>query len=393
MFVLSLVLIALAHQARAATSCEATEHGMRADGSDNVAALTRTLAECAGQTIHIAVGTYSFSPNGFARGIEVPADTRIAGDGSRSPQQTVLQIADSGNFASFLWIRNVSNVAIYGIRFEGTAYDSGCTRHLDYGHAITLQSDAGQRAAVESVDVSDDVFHDFNGGSWITLNAADGSPGIGVNSRIVIKNNLFDSDARLRGSCAANSAIGYSVVMVSMHGSDNSGQGIIADVDVDSNTFNAGYVKGAVAIWSGTKNITVAHNTIQEAGLRLPPYPGELGRYAITVYNSAHYAPGLHPDTVRILDNTISNPVSCGIYVASARNLEIRRNRISGQRDRNDVTLPKGAIALNHAENVSALEDNELTDNYIGISSVASAIKMGTNRITAAAGGVSQKIR
>ncbi len=377
----------------ALAQCEATAHGMRADGSDNVAALTKTLKECAGQTIHIAQGTYMFSPTGFARGLEVPADTRIAGDGSRGAQQTVLQIGASGNFASFLWIRNVSNVAIYAIRFEGSAYDSGCARHLDYGHAITIHSDAGQSAAVESVDVSDNVFHSFNGGSWISINAVDGSPGVGVNSRVVIKNNVFDSDANLGGGCAANSPIGQSVEMISMHGSDNSGQGIVADVEVDSNTFNAGYVKGAIAVWSGTRNISITHNAILDVGLRLPPYPGELGRYAITVYNSAHNGPGLHPDTVRIEDNTIANPVSAGIYVASARNLQIRRNRISGQRDRNDATLPKGAIALNHAENVSALDQNELTDNYIGISSVGSSINMGTNRVSASAGGVPQKIR
>jgi nitrous oxidase accessory protein NosD len=94
-----------------------------------------------------------------------------------------------------------------------------------------------------------------------------------------------------------------------------------------------------------------------------------------------------------VAGNTITNPVSCGVYVAGARNLEIVENRISGQSDRHDATLPKGAIALNHAEHVSDLRDNELTGNYIGISSVGSSINMGTNRISEAAGGVRQKIR
>ena len=388
-----LLLIVVAHPGRALADCEASAHGMRADGSDNSAAFTKTLTECAGQTIHIAHGTYLFNPSGYQRGFQVPANTRLAGDGARGAQATVLQIGDGGSFASFLWVRNVSKVAIYGIRFEGTAYDSGCSRHLDYGYAITIRSDAGQQQPVEYIDVSDDVFHDFNGGGWVALMAADGSPGIGLNGRIVIKNNEFDSDANLRGGCAANSPIGQSVVMVSMHGSDSSGQGLVANVEVDSNTFEAGYVKGAIAIWSSTRTISVTHNSIRDVGLHLPPYPGELGRYGITVYNSAHNAAGLHPDSVRITDNAITNPVSCGIYVASARNLQIVRNRISGQRDRNDATLPKGAIALNHAENVSALEGNELSDNYIGISSVGSALNKGTNRINAAAGGTSEKIR
>lgn len=393
-WIFGVMWVALAQGAHAEQVCEATAHGMHADGSDNVAALTKVLAECAGQRIHVAHGTYVFSPNGFAPGIQIPAGTALAGDGLQGPSATIFQIADSGNFQALLWIRNVSNVAIGAIRFEGTAHESGCTRHLDYGHAIFIQSDSNHGTAVQSVDISNNFFHNFNGQSWITINAADRSPGVGLNGRISIKNNVFDSDAGLRGGCAATGGIGYPVAMVWLHGSDESGQGLVANVAVESNTFDAGYVKSAVAIWSGTRAITVERNVIRDAGLRLPPAPGtELGRYAVLIYNSAHEHPGLHPDTVRIAGNTITNPVSCGVYVAGGRNLEIVDNRISGQSDRYDATLPKGAIALNHAENVSDLRDNELTNNSIGISSVGSGIKMGNNRINAAPGGVTQKIR
>lgn len=385
--------MASAHPASAESACEASEHGMRADGSDNVGALTKTLAECAGRRIHIAHGTYTFSPHGLERGITVPAGTALVGDGAQGAQQTVFQIASSGNFMAFLWVRNVSNVAIGGIRFEGTSYESGCARHLDYGHAIFVQSDTGQTSGVKSVHISNNAFHNFNGQSWVTLNAADRSPGIGINGLISIDNNVFDSDANLRGSCAATGGITYPVAMVWLYGSDDSSEGLIANVTVQSNTFNAAYVKGAVAIWSGTRAIKVERNTITDVGLRLPPAPGtELGRYAISVYNSAHERPGLHPDTVRIAANRITNPVSAGVYVAGARNLEIIGNRISGQSDQHDATLPKGAIALNHAENVSELRDNELADNYIGIASEGSQINKGANRIREAAGGVREKI-
>src|SRR2546422_158794 len=114
MFALGVVLMAFAHQAGAQAPCEASDHGMRADGTDNIAALTRTFAECAGQTIHIAHGTYTFSPNGFATGIKVPAGTTLVGDGSQGSQPTVLKISSGGNLAALLWIRNVSNVAIRG---------------------------------------------------------------------------------------------------------------------------------------------------------------------------------------------------------------------------------------------------------------------------------------
>ena len=390
MFAFGMVLLgAFAHQAGAQAVCEATDHGMRADSSDNVAALTKTLVECAGQRIHFAHGTYTFSPTGLAAGFTVPANTALTGDGSQGPHQTVFRIAASGNFNALLWVRNVSNVSIAGIRFEGTTYESGCTRHLDYGHAIYVQSDSGQRHSVESVHIANNAFHDFNGQSWITINAADGSPGVGLHSEIALNNNLFDSDANLSGGCAATGGIVYPVVMVWLHGADKSAHGLVSNVSVASNTFNAAYVKGAVASWSGTNRISVQNNQIHDAGQRLPPAPGtELGRYAIVVYNSAHELPGLKPETVWIVGNEITNPVSCGIYVAAGMDLEISRNRISGQSDRHDATLPKGAIALNHAAKVRA-KDNELSNNYLGISSVVSEVELGNNRI---AGGTPMKI-
>src|ERR1700681_2187028 len=390
MFAFGMVLLgAFAHQAGAQAVCEATDHGMRADGSNNVAALTKTLAECAGQRIHFAHGMYTFSPTGLAAGFTVPANTALTGDGSQGPHQTVFRIAASGNFNALLWVRNVSNVSIAGIRFEGTTYESGCTRHLDYGHAIYVQSDSGQRHSVESVHIANNAFHDFNGQSWITINAADGSPGVGLHSEIALNNNLFDSDANLSGGCAATGGIVYPVVMVWLHGADKSAHGLVSNVGVASNTFNAAYVKGAVAIWSGTNRISVQDNQIHDVGQRLPPAPGtELGRYAILVYNSAHELPGLHPETVWIVGNEITNPVSCGIYVAGGIELEISRNRISGQSDRHDAALPKGAIALNHAAKVRA-KDNELSNNYIGIASEGSEVELGNNRI---AGGTPMKI-
>lgn len=394
---LALALPAFAHAA-SETRCEAADHGMLPGGGDNLAALTHTLAACAGRTIHIAAGIYDLSPNGFATGLTVPAGTTIVGDGRDGAQQTVLRVASSGNFAALFWIRNISNVSIQGLRFEGSSYDSGCARHLDYGHAIYLYSDPGTPAGVDGVTISGNTFHDFNGQSWITMSAQPGSPGIGQNSAINISNNFFESDASLTGGCSGIRGISYPTAMVWLHGSDTSAQGLVSNVSVASNTFNAGFIKGAVAIWSGTYRINVQNNVVRDAGLDLPAAPGtELGRYAILIYNSAysgvHELPGLHPDTIWVVGNEITNPVSCGIYVAKGQNLKITGNHISGQRDRFDGTLPKGAIALNHAGKVLSLEDNELIGNYVGISSVGSDLNLGENRIVAAAGGAATKIR
>lgn len=390
----AVLLAPLAHTATAQDRCEAAEHGMRPDGSDSTAALSRTLTECAGRIVHVPSGTYVFAPNGFAVGISVPAGTTLLGDGAEGPQATVFRVGPAGNFQALLWIRNASKVSIHAIDFEGTPYESGCARHLDYGHAIYVLSDAGQSQSVENVDISNNRFRDFNGQSWLTINAADASPGIGLNSSITVRNNTFDSDAALSGSCAATGSMSDSAAMIALHGSDKSAQGTIKNVAITSNLLNAGYVKEGIEVWSGTINIDIAGNSISDTGLRLPWRPGtELGRYAILIYNSAHEQPGLHPNSIRVTQNTIANPVSCGIYVAVGSNLEITANRISGQRDRFDGTLPKGAISLNHAEGVVYVRDNELTGNYIGVSSVASPLNMGTNRIAVPPGGVATKIQ
>jgi hypothetical protein len=88
------VLLAFAHHAGAHGACQATDHG--SEGGDNVAALTRTLAECAGQTIHNVGGAYVYSPAGFATGIARSAGTTPLGDGSQGLQPTVLKIAGAG---------------------------------------------------------------------------------------------------------------------------------------------------------------------------------------------------------------------------------------------------------------------------------------------------------
>ena len=115
--------------------------------------------------------------------------------------------------------------------------------------------------------IAGNVFKDFNGLSWVTLNARDGSPGIGLNSQIAIDKNSFLSDASLAGGCQ-NLGIGYSVAMISIHGSDESARGMIENVSVGANLIEAAYVKQAVAIWSDSAHINVQDNTILADGPR-----------------------------------------------------------------------------------------------------------------------------
>jgi hypothetical protein len=175
-------------------------------------------------------------------------------------------------------------------------------------------------------------------------------------------------------AAAAPRAIGYSVAMVSLHRSNESSRGLVTNIEVESDTFNAAYVKTAVTIWSGTRDVVVARNAmrIRDRGYCRSGY--RIGATQELVFNIAHEHRGLHPDSVRMIGTTIIKPFSCGIYITVGRNLEITGNHISGQTDRYDGTLPKGAISLNHAESVLSLQDNELLNSYIGVASVGSQI-------------------
>jgi len=62
-----------------------------------------------------------------------------------------------------------------------------------------------------------------------------------------------------------------------------------------------------------------------------------------------------------------------------------------GQTDRFDGTLPKAAIALNHAF-VRTVDGNELANNYTGITVVAGDVAIKENRISVPPGGIRTKI-
>ncbi len=383
------MLLLLCGAANAQETCEASDHGLRTDAADNSAALTKTLADCKGRTIHIAAGTYTFAPTGYAVGFAIPAGTTLQGDG---PRATVLAVAPSGTYQGFLWVRNASNVVIRGLRLEGSPYDSGCHKHLDYGHAIYVRSDSNQSAPVENVSITGNEVHNFNGTGWIDVNASENSPGM---SAVSITNNVLVSDASLAGGCAGTGLMSDVAAMISVHGPDNTPQGgLIRGTVIANNTLESGYVNKGIAVWAGTYGTTVHANLVKDTGLRLPRGPSpELGRYGIMVYNSAAHGNGQVPQQVDITDNTIQDAVSCGIYINTAGPLRITGNKISGQTDRYDGTLLKGAIALNHGMGV-VLQDNELSNNYIAISSIyTTGLQMGSNNISVPPGGMRTKIR
>lgn len=385
-------------------------------GNVDLTAFATLLNSCAGQTIQFSAGTYRFTPTGYNAGFMIPggtstSPTTLKGNGATGSAKTVFQIAQSGAYQALLWIKNTSNVTIQGIDFEdidaangNRTYNSGCPT-LSYGSAISVLSTPGY-SSVENITISNNLFHDFNGPAWITLNANDNSEGIGTRGSIIaINNNTFTSDALLNGGCSgANQTSGYGAWMITLHGSNNyPNTGLLENISIGSNTFNAHYIQGALATYSNTRQVSFQYNTINGAGDLLPSVqppstsaPDAL-RYAVLIYNSAYMTNpgnGSPPDTIWIVGNTITNPVSCGVYAAKAQNLAIYSNSISGQTDVNDGTIPKGAIALNQSSTSSSypLTSNNLQNNHVGLAVVGGTVKISGNTIGVSAQGVGAKL-
>ena len=377
--------------------CVAAAHGVGPGPVDSTA-FAALLATCAGSDIQFSAGTYLFHPVGYEVGFYViggtsNAPTRLIGTGGSGPEPTLFKIDNTGTYQSLLWIRNTSDVSIKGIRFQGSSYSSGCTS-LDYGHAIYIHSDRNAPTSIEDVEISHNVFVNFNGHYWLDLDAQDGSPGIGIASEIAIAENTFDASTAFDGGCASTTNNTYPVYFITLQGSSLSLTGTVNNVSIASNYFLADYVKGAIAIWSGTRRTSVQYNTISNAGRKLRSNAGqkELGRYAILVYdNKVSHGTSEPPNTIAIIANVISNPTSSGIYIAHGKAIQIAHNAISGQTDSYDVQEPKAAIALNHGLDVQ-LYNNDLANSYTGIAIAGGAVNSNDDWIVVPHGGFGMKV-
>jgi hypothetical protein len=388
--------LALPRHAQAAT-CEATSYGTwypNSPSQDSSGGLQNALTNCAGQTMHIAAGTYYFLPTTLQSGFTVPANTTITGDFDAQNNPTTILVTGTqanlkGNYDYFFRIVDVSNVTIEHIDFEGSQDWSNCPQAPQYNSMLGSFANAigllETSATIQGITIENNKFHNFNGTGWIDLVAAANSPGIGTGSPIEIANNVFDATGILQSNgtyaalhnCAGSGGLTWNVYQIWMQGSETTATGFVENVTVANNTFYSNYVKGAVALHGGDLQlISIQYNDIYDAGMSIVETSGseDLGRYAIQLYSVAS---GLASNITNswVVANVIVNPVSCGLYLATASNIEISYNSVSGQTDSYDAVLPKGGIALGGLINPNPLPsgslyqvyDNDLTDNLFGI--------------------------
>ena len=392
-----------------ANLCEATQYGVSTSLSDNTAALQAALLSCAGRAMHVSGGLYRFAPaaaypgtSGFGNGISIPDGTSIVGDG---PGKTTLRIDGPGSYVSFFWIQDVSHVSIRDLTIEGNNArdppppDGAPACYYDYGHAITIQS---TNRPVGGISIASTELISFTGTSWISILAAEGSPGVGVaGGPVTINGNYFQS---VQGNAVEPEQIVCAASAVAIEGLGSGDVATASNVAVTRNVVDADYIKTGVAVWSGSSHITIADNSIRNAGKGLPvPDKYSNGSYGILVYQHHSVPPAttvfVRPTDINIFDNEIVNPYSCGIYIAGGQNVRIAGNIISGQIDTYDVTEPRAAIGLNTVNNnfegmPTPVSGNHISDSAIGISIAGGVLPVVDSNLIESipSGGVGMKL-
>lgn len=380
-----------------AATLEVTAFGAKADSmTDNTGPLSAALAyaaRCNIHSVHVPAGAYLFKPRGPTTGILLPSQISLVGDGIDKTVLVVSRSETDDTFASFLWARNQDNIEIRGITFRGSnAPVSDRSGHPlnSYGSAITIVLDASYGLPQNGVPrnlshfvIAETKYEGFNGTAWVSVRNYNAAFTI---SDVEMRDSQFYSQ---EGNAVNPGNIGFTANAISINGSLKSADGLITQVNLVGNRIEGSYIKGGIAIWSGVRDVTIAHNSIINAGA-YQGIPNDRGAYAITVYNNAYYhdsahAPGApmggtRPDNVTIESNEIRNPKSCGIYVAGAARISISDNDISGQTDPENHTLPKGAIALNQPL------DATVTNNRISRSHIAMSLYEGNNGHISASG-------
>lgn len=370
-----------------ADSIDVTEFGASGDGvGDNVGALKAAISyasRCAIATIKVPAGVYEFVPHGPERGIHLGSNLSLQGDGAARTTFVVANGEPNANFDSLLWARNQDNISISGITFVGNnvpIYDGNGRALNHYGAALTVAIDAdanpnspelGTPRDLANFTVADCSFRNFNAAAWVSVMNYSATFKI---SHVRLLDNEFVSAEK---NAVNPSNIGYVSNAISIMGSLTSAAGLVTDTVISGNSIDAGYIKGGIAIWSGVSGVTVEGNRIVDAGAAAY-IPDNTGAYAINIYYNAYYyhdsihadgAPmgGSKPDDVHIRRNIIVHPRSCGVYAASADRLWIEDNVISGQSDRENEILPKGAIVV-FKPNQALVTGNRIAESFIGLS-------------------------
>ncbi len=345
--------------------------------------------------IFVPRGTYLFAT---ANELKLGSGQALVGEGSGL---SIFKKAAGLVLGHMILIQDVQNVTVAGIGFQGNGvitYSAEGNPVPHVGRAISIWA---ANADVAQITIRDSGFKNFSTDCWVCFTNYTQDFGM---YNLVVQNNTFES---FDGNAMNPQSIGYAASAIWIGGSmylprpsaAHPSGGLVTEAYVRNNQFYIPHIKNGVTVWANTEGIHIANNLMDGVGIS-GAIPDDKGAYAILVYDNAYrynadgsytLTGGLSPNNVVIDSNRLLRVHSCGVYAADANTIYVQNNVISDQYDRVNVTLPKGAIALNGPRR-AVVTGNTILNSVIGLGLYGkpagdSIISTANNSIQVRAGG------
>jgi hypothetical protein len=330
-----------------AKDCGATGNGATSD-RDALQRCVSAAATSSGGVCLLEAGTFVVdSVNDKA--ISIPNDVTLKGQGSEA---TMIKVSGAGQLNQVLTFDNPSNDWVEALTLRGNSVN-GCAGCGGLVAFVGTEGATRPMAAfgLKKVSVENDR-HDY----WVYVlnNSAQPMRGITIDH---LRARSFPDN------CRDQNSIGVPCDVLSFRGQAKDPGGTIVGVTITAPVADGSYIKRFADFWDGVSDVHVTGGRLENFGAHAG---NDAAAYALTAYfMDLLKGRGSPPSHIWITNNTIANPRTAGVYTAIVRDIHVDNNRISGQYDPTDQTLPHGAVALGNTS--GEVTGNKLTGNLYGI--------------------------
>ena len=317
------------------TFIDVSAFGALGTGGDDTAAFEAAcLAANPGDRIHVGPGRF-----GLSRTLYPPCVI----EGGDPINSVIFALPEAQQ--PLIDIRDKTGAGVYSLGLEGNNTYSGTG-----SSTVGAISQGGNTAPVFNNRIHNCRFSKFKADYWVLGFSATMSQGPSI-----IGNAFITRPEDVRNT---------QDYLVALYGDMS---GYMFDTIIQRNTIDGEGVNNGICLFGGHRRFDISHNMINNMGTANTVT--DIG-YGVLVYAmGSTYAEAATkcPAQGNISNNIITNATKAGIYAATAFALTIDSNSVFGQSCAEDVSLPRGGIALVGCGNVSTTNNN-LQDCYWGVS-------------------------
>lgn len=303
------------------------------------------LARRGGGVLFIPKGAYGFDSRDLSQPISLPGNVEVQGNGAKI---TILGEAIS---ASVFAAHDASNIVVRDLDVTG---NNRALANSASGAFFQYTLTEAARASSSGIRLSNIRLDNFAAERWVSFINANPA-GHAITDVEIGKVEIVSRPGN---------SIAPSKIAIWSHGLVLMGyKGPIKGVRITDFKADAAFVKSGIGILRRVSDVRIERATIRSAGRE--GAVDDAGGYAIALYGG----PGEVSD-VSVVDASIADPRSAGIYAVGVENVSVTRAVISGQSDVRMETLPKGALVFNGGRDIR-INGGRLSGNSVDLGIVA----------------------